>query len=101
MGAAVSAADVVVVTSDNPRSEDPGAIIDAVMEGIAPGVDVVRLPDRREAIGRAVASAADGDAVVILGKGHERGQEIAGFKHPFDDRIEAKLALAGRRGRSA
>lgn len=98
MGDAASAADVVVVTSDNPRSEDPDAIIDAVMEGIRPGTRVIRLVDRREAIAAAVAEAADGDAVVILGKGHERGQEIAGFKHPFDDRLEARAALATRRG---
>jgi UDP-N-acetylmuramoyl-L-alanyl-D-glutamate--2,6-diaminopimelate ligase len=98
MGAAASAGDMIVVTSDNPRSEDPDAIIDAVMEGVAPGTQVVRMPDRREAIRTAVGAADDGDAVVILGKGHERGQEIAGFKHPFDDRIEARAALGARRG---
>lgn len=98
MGEAASAADVVVVTSDNPRSEDPAAIIDEVMQGTLPGTDVIRLVDRREAIAEAVGIAADGDAVVILGKGHERGQEIAGFKHPFDDRIEGRGALASRRG---
>lgn len=98
MGAAAAAADLVVVTSDNPRSEDPDAIIDAVMNGIADEVGVVRLTDRREAIVAAIAEARDGDAVVILGKGHERGQEIAGFKHPFDDRLEAQSALAARRG---
>lgn len=100
MGAAASAADVVVITSDNPRSEDPAAIIDAVMEGMHRDVRAVNLIDRREAISTAIAEAADGDAVVILGKGHERGQEIAGFKYPFDDRIEARSALAARRGRS-
>ncbi|MEX1044048.1 MAG: UDP-N-acetylmuramoyl-L-alanyl-D-glutamate--2,6-diaminopimelate ligase [Acidimicrobiia bacterium] len=97
MGGAASAADLVVVTSDNPRSEDPDAIIDAVMEGIGPGTRVIRLVDRREAIAAAVAEARDGDAVVILGKGHERGQEIAGFKYPFDDRQEARATLAARR----
>ncbi|MDX1447905.1 MAG: UDP-N-acetylmuramoyl-L-alanyl-D-glutamate--2,6-diaminopimelate ligase [Acidimicrobiia bacterium] len=101
MGEAASAADTVVVTSDNPRSEDPDAIIDAVMEGIRPGTDVARLTDRRAAIVHAVGMADDGDAVVILGKGHERGQEVAGFKHPFDDRIEARVALAARRGEPA
>ena len=100
MGAAASAADVVVVTSDNPRSEDPAAIIDAVMEGMPRDVRAIRLIDRREAILAALTEAADGDAVVILGKGHERGQEIAGFKHPFDDRIEARAALATRRERT-
>ncbi|MFP5331854.1 MAG: UDP-N-acetylmuramoyl-L-alanyl-D-glutamate--2,6-diaminopimelate ligase [Acidimicrobiia bacterium] len=98
MGRAASAADAVIVTSDNPRSEDPDAIIDAVMEGISPGTNAVRITDRREAIIHAVGMATDGDAVVILGKGHERGQEIAGFRHPFDDRIEGRLALAARRG---
>lgn len=98
MGAAASDADVVVVTSDNPRSEDPAAIIDEVMEGIRAGTNVIRLVDRRAAIAEAVGTARDGDAVVILGKGHERGQEIAGFKHPFDDRIEGRTALAARRG---
>jgi UDP-N-acetylmuramoyl-L-alanyl-D-glutamate--2,6-diaminopimelate ligase len=97
MGAAASAADVVVVTSDNPRSEDPDAIIEAVMQGIHGNPEVIRLVDRREAISAAIALARDGDAVVILGKGHERGQEIAGFKHPFDDRIEARSALESQR----
>jgi UDP-N-acetylmuramoyl-L-alanyl-D-glutamate--2,6-diaminopimelate ligase len=98
MGAAASAADVVVVTSDNPRSEDPDAIIDGVMRGVEDSVRVIRLADRRAAIAAAVNEAVDGDAVLILGKGHERGQEIAGFKHPFDDRIEGRTALASRRG---
>ena len=101
MGAAASAADLVVVTSDNPRSEDPAAIIEAVMEGISQDVGVIRHLDRRAAIAAAISEATDGDAVVILGKGHERGQEVAGFKHPFDDRIEARAALALRRGESA
>lgn len=99
MGAAASAADVAVVTSDNPRSEDPDAIIDAVMAGIEPGTVVERRTDRREAIELALSMADDGDAVVVLGKGHERGQEIAGRKLPFDDRIEARRALEERRAR--
>jgi UDP-N-acetylmuramoyl-L-alanyl-D-glutamate--2,6-diaminopimelate ligase len=98
MGAAAAAADLVVVTSDNPRSEDPDAIIDDVMRGIGSDATAIRLTGRREAIAAAVVSADDGDAIVILGKGHERGQEIDGFKHPFDDRIEARTALAARRG---
>lgn len=98
MGAAAAAADLVVVTSDNPRSEDPDAIIDDVMRGMGPDATAIRLTGRREAIAAAVASAEDGDAIVILGKGHERGQEIDGFKHPFDDRVEARAALAARRG---
>ncbi len=84
-------ADVVVVTSDNPRSEDPLLIIGEIVEGT--GIDVEIDPDRRSAIRRALALADPGDVVVIAGKGHEQGQEIAGVTHPFDDRVEARAAL--------
>ena len=84
-------ADVVIVTSDNPRSEDPLAIIQDVLQGT--GTDVEIDPDRRSAIGRAVGLAEPGDVVVIAGKGHEQGQEIAGEKLPFDDRVVAREAL--------
>jgi UDP-N-acetylmuramoyl-L-alanyl-D-glutamate--2,6-diaminopimelate ligase len=97
MGAAAADADLVVVTSDNPRSEDPGAIIDAVMDGIPVGTEVVRIVDRREAIGHAVAAALPGDVVLVLGKGHERGQEIGGRVLPFDDRVVARTVLRDRR----
>ena len=83
-------ADVAIVTSDNPRSEDPLAIIDEVLSG-APRLDVE--PDRRTAIARAIESAREGDVVLIAGKGHEQGQEIAGVKHPFDDREVARELL--------
>jgi UDP-N-acetylmuramoyl-L-alanyl-D-glutamate--2,6-diaminopimelate ligase len=83
-------ADVAIVTSDNPRSEAPLAIIDEILRG-APDLEVE--PDRRAAISQAVSIARDGDVVVIAGKGHERGQEIAGVKHPFDDREVAREAL--------
>jgi UDP-N-acetylmuramoyl-L-alanyl-D-glutamate--2,6-diaminopimelate ligase len=88
-------ADAVVVTSDNPRSEDPEAIIDEILSGVPPGAfHVERLADRRAAIGRAVALAAPGDVVVIAGKGHEQGQEHAGGrKEPFDDVEVARAAL--------
>jgi len=87
-------ADVVIVTSDNPRSEDPERIIAEVLEGAGDGAQVV--PDRREAIERAVGLAAPGDVVVIAGKGHERGQEVAGgVKLPFDDVDVARRALRG------
>ena len=83
-------ADRVVVTSDNPRSEDPMAIVKAILAGMPPGVsesgNVHVEPDRRAAIGFALSNAARGDVVVIAGKGHETTQEIAGVKHPFDDR---------------
>ena len=88
---ASSRADVVVLTSDNPRSEDPLAIIGEIVEGS--GTDVEIDPDRRSAIRRAIDLAADGDVVVVAGKGHEQGQEIAGVVHPFDDRVEARSAL--------
>jgi UDP-N-acetylmuramoyl-L-alanyl-D-glutamate--2,6-diaminopimelate ligase len=83
-------ADVAIVTSDNPRSEDPLAIIDEVLQG-APDLDVE--PDRRAAITRAIEAARDDDVVLIAGKGHEPGQEIAGVKLPFDDREVAREAL--------
>ena len=84
-------ADVVIVTSDNPRTEDPLAIIQDVMQGA--GMDVEIDPDRRTAIARALELAEPGDVVVIAGKGHEQGQEIAGEKLPFDDRDVAREAL--------
>jgi UDP-N-acetylmuramoyl-L-alanyl-D-glutamate--2,6-diaminopimelate ligase len=83
-------ADVAIVTSDNPRTEDPLAIIDEVLRG-APELDVE--PDRRAAITRAIDAAREGDVVLIAGKGHEQGQEIAGVKLPFDDREVAREAL--------
>ena len=83
MGAvAVQRADHVIVTSDNPRSEDPLAIIQDVLQGAGTGVEID--PDRRAAIRRAVAVAEPGDVVVIAGKGHEQGQETAGVVAPFD-----------------
>jgi UDP-N-acetylmuramoyl-L-alanyl-D-glutamate--2,6-diaminopimelate ligase len=92
--AAAQLADVAIVTSDNPRSEDPLAIIQDVLQGS--GIDVEIDPDRRSAIQRAIGLAEPGDVVVIAGKGHEQGQEIAGVVHPFDDRVVAREALAGR-----
>ena len=97
MGAVVAQlADYMVVTSDNPRSEDPIAIIDEILEGVmahrSQGPDIV-LPDRREAIDEIIGAARAGDVVVIAGKGHETGQEFATVTHPFDDRIVAAEAL--------
>jgi UDP-N-acetylmuramoyl-L-alanyl-D-glutamate--2,6-diaminopimelate ligase len=95
MGAAAAAhADVVLLTSDNPRSEDPEAIIAAMAEG-APRAE--RIVDRREAIARAIGLADAGDVVVVAGKGHETYQEFAGGrKVPFDDRQVAREALRAR-----
>ena len=93
--AASSVADVVVITSDNPRDEDPDAIIAAVAEGATGGAQVLVEPDRRAAIATAFARANAGDVVVIAGKGHETGQEVAGVLHPFDDKAVAVELLTG------
>jgi UDP-N-acetylmuramoyl-L-alanyl-D-glutamate--2,6-diaminopimelate ligase len=85
-------ADDVFVTSDNPRSEDPEAIIAEILTGI--GRPVEHNADRRVAIQTAIAAAAPGDVVLIAGKGHEQGQEFAdGRKIPFDDVAVARDAL--------
>jgi UDP-N-acetylmuramoyl-L-alanyl-D-glutamate--2,6-diaminopimelate ligase len=88
---AADLADIAIVTSDNPRSEDPDAIIEEVVAG-APGRLEVE-PDRAKAIGRALEAAEAGDVVVIAGKGHEQGQEVGGRVLPFDDREVAREAL--------
>jgi UDP-N-acetylmuramoyl-L-alanyl-D-glutamate--2,6-diaminopimelate ligase len=82
-------ADDAIVTSDNPRDEDPAAIAAEVVGGVELEVEL----DRRAAIERALRRARAGDVVVIAGKGHEQGQEIAGRKLPFDDREVARDAL--------
>ncbi|HEX4189765.1 MAG TPA: UDP-N-acetylmuramoyl-L-alanyl-D-glutamate--2,6-diaminopimelate ligase [Marmoricola sp.] len=89
-------ADVLVVTDDNPRTEDPAAIRAAMLAGTqdAPRAEVLEIGDRRTAIRRAVALARPGDTVLVAGKGHETGQEVAGVVHPFDDRDEVRAALA-------
>ncbi len=113
MGAiAVGEADLVYVTSDNPRSEDPEAIIAEIFEGIHgaevkphgayTGYTAEGVPDRRQAIGFAIEEARAGDVVVIAGKGHEQGQEFAdGRKIPFDDLAVAREALDARLGAAA
>lgn len=94
MGAAAQAgADLVVVTSDNPRSEPPQQIIDDVLAGI--DGPVTAIADRREAIAEAFRQAGTGDIVVIAGKGHEQGQTIGGTVHPFDDAAVARELLSG------
>ncbi len=97
--------DVVVITSDNPRSEDPLRIIEEVKRGAEPetrrsNAEVVSIADRAEAIGRAIRIATAGDVVLIAGKGHEKYQEIGGRTQPFDDVAVAREALATRRLRS-
>jgi UDP-N-acetylmuramoyl-L-alanyl-D-glutamate--2,6-diaminopimelate ligase len=96
--AAARLADVVVVTSDNPRSEDPLAIITEIESGVKKVCTVAErratIPDRREAIGAALASARADDLVVIAGKGHETYQILGNRSIPFDDRVVAREALA-------
>jgi UDP-N-acetylmuramoyl-L-alanyl-D-glutamate--2,6-diaminopimelate ligase len=93
--AAANNSDVVIVTDDNPRSEDPAAIRAAAVEGAkAVGTaEVVEIGDRRAAIAAAIDRARPDDTVVVLGKGHETGQEIAGVVHPFDDRQTVRDVL--------
>src|SRR5436190_301358 len=100
---AAQLADVAIVTSDNPRSEEPTAIIEEILTGIRdPGSGIRNQPskaqievepDRRKAISRAIELARPGDVVLIAGKGHEPYHEIHGVKHPFDDRVVAREAL--------
>src|ERR671935_5078 len=84
-------ADVAILTSDNPRSEDPLAIIDEVLAGVTGEIEVE--PDRAAAIEQAIAEAREGDVVLIAGKGHEQGQEFADRTIPFDDREVARDAI--------
>jgi UDP-N-acetylmuramoyl-L-alanyl-D-glutamate--2,6-diaminopimelate ligase len=102
MGAAVArGADLAVLTNDNPRSEDPAAIVAAMLEGargVSGGGDVVVELDRTAAIGVVVAAARPGDVVVVAGKGHEQGQEFADVTVPFDDRAVLRAALDARAG---
>jgi UDP-N-acetylmuramoyl-L-alanyl-D-glutamate--2,6-diaminopimelate ligase len=100
MGAAAALADRAVLTADNPRSEDPAAILDAMERGARAAVDagapakVIVEPDRAEAIRAALTGAAPEDIVLIAGKGHETGQEFADRTVPFDDREVARRELA-------
>ena len=97
--------DVAVITSDNPRSEDPARIIEEVKRGAEPemrqgNAEVLTIPDRRDAIVEAIRRAGAGDVVLIAGKGHEKYQEIGGRTLPFDDVAVAREALEARRVRS-
>jgi UDP-N-acetylmuramoyl-L-alanyl-D-glutamate--2,6-diaminopimelate ligase len=85
--------DLAIFTSDNPRSEAPETILSEMVAGLELKENSVTIVDRREAIAFAVTNALPGDCVVILGKGHETGQEISGEKFPFDDRIELARAI--------
>jgi UDP-N-acetylmuramoyl-L-alanyl-D-glutamate--2,6-diaminopimelate ligase len=94
MGAAlIAGSDFAIFTSDNPRSEDPAQIVNEMVSGLTlPASTSIEL-DRKRAIEIAVAAAEPGDVVVLLGKGHEPGQEIAGVKHNFDDRLVLAAAI--------
>jgi UDP-N-acetylmuramoyl-L-alanyl-D-glutamate--2,6-diaminopimelate ligase len=100
MGAAAArGADLVIVTDDNPRTEDPAAIRAAVRAGAdqaGSAAEIIEVAGRRDAIDEAVRRARPGDVIALLGKGHERGQEVNGEMLPFDDRIELAAALGGR-----
>jgi UDP-N-acetylmuramoyl-L-alanyl-D-glutamate--2,6-diaminopimelate ligase len=111
MGAvAARLSDLVVLTSDNPRSEDPDRILDEIVRGLDPtpepgapkrvGTPYMRIRDRREAIERTIRSAHAGDLVLVSGKGHEKYQVIGDRTLPFDDVEVAKAALAQRRSTS-
>jgi len=89
--------DLVIITSDNPRNEDPLKIIEEIEVGVKEkGVDFRIISDRREAIYRAVAAAQQNDVVIIAGKGHENYQIVSGNKFHFDDREVATEALQRR-----
>ncbi|OCB16438.1 MULTISPECIES: UDP-N-acetylmuramoyl-L-alanyl-D-glutamate--2,6-diaminopimelate ligase [Mycobacterium] len=102
MGAtAAELADLVVVTDDNPRGEDPASIRREIIAGATESgcaADIVEIADRRDAIRHAVAWAGPGDVVLIAGKGHETGQSAGGHTRPFDDRVELAQALRDRNG---
>lgn len=94
--AAARGSDVVIATSDNPRTEDPAAILAEVVAGLPPGIPQRVVEDRGEAIAQAVVLAEPGDAVIIAGKGHENYQIIGRTKYPMDDRELARAGLARR-----
>ncbi|MCP4304600.1 MAG: UDP-N-acetylmuramoyl-L-alanyl-D-glutamate--2,6-diaminopimelate ligase [bacterium] len=99
MGQAISEADFAIITTDNPRSEDPTEIIDQMLRGVPEQADLTIEPDRRLAIRRALAAADSGDVVLILGKGHEAGQEFADHTIEFNDSVVAAEELRLRESR--
>ncbi|MGH3661945.1 MAG: UDP-N-acetylmuramoyl-L-alanyl-D-glutamate--2,6-diaminopimelate ligase [Micromonosporaceae bacterium] len=99
--AAARGADLLLVTDDNPRNEDPATVRAQVIAGardVVGGAVVTEVAGRRAAIDEAVRRVEPGDAIAVLGKGHEKGQEVAGEVHPFDDRVELAASLTERFG---
>ena len=90
---AADGADLAVLTSDNPRKEDPEAILAEMKAGLDASSRYLCIADRREAIKAAVALARPGDIVLVAGKGHETYQDVGGVKHHFDDREEVRRAM--------
>jgi UDP-N-acetylmuramoyl-L-alanyl-D-glutamate--2,6-diaminopimelate ligase len=88
--------DKITVTSDNPRNEDPDAIIDEIMKGFNNPKSITRITDRKKAIKQAITNADANTMILIAGKGHETYQEVAGERHDFDDRAIARAALGNR-----
>jgi len=98
MGEALAGgSDIAIFTSDNPRNEDPMEILQQMTQNVSVDLPSKIMVDRTDAISYAVNLAADGDTVLILGKGHESGQEIAGVITPFDDRIKLALAIEAKK----
>jgi UDP-N-acetylmuramoyl-L-alanyl-D-glutamate--2,6-diaminopimelate ligase len=96
-GALLKGSDIAIFTSDNPRSEDPSEILIDMTSGLALAESSQIISERDEAIRYAVSQAKAGDTVLILGKGHESGQEIKGITTPFDDRLQLARAIEGRK----
>ena len=96
MGATLNAkSDIPIFTSDNPRSEDPQQIIDEMKSDLELKAQAEIIVDRKAAITKAISLAKSGDVVIVLGKGHESGQEINGVKFPFSDQEVLREALEG------
>jgi UDP-N-acetylmuramoyl-L-alanyl-D-glutamate--2,6-diaminopimelate ligase len=90
-------ADLTIITSDNPRNEEPQAIIDDIKVGIGKTEgSYIEIPDRKEAIAYAIEHGEEGDVIVLAGKGHEDYQEIKGVKYPMDERVLIQEILAGK-----
>ena len=96
MGAAAeSGADQIIITSDNPRNEEPAVIVEGIRRGLQRGAARIEL-DRARAIDMALATAGPRDVVLVAGKGHEDYQEVCGVRRPFSDQAQARQALATR-----